>query len=71
MIMKFVNLVITIIALPVILILLKLLWAFTVPEIFPGAIKQGLIVATLSWTAAFKLAVFIFIVGLFIRSKQQ
>ncbi|HUT85377.1 MAG TPA: hypothetical protein VMW66_00910 [Elusimicrobiales bacterium] len=69
--MKFVNLVITIIALPVILILLKLLWAFTVPEIFPGAIKQGLIVATLSWTAAFKLAVFIFIVGLFIRSKQQ
>jgi hypothetical protein len=67
--MKLAKFLITIIALPVILILLKLLWAFTVPEVFPGAVQQGLITATLSWTAAFKVAVFIFIVGLFISVK--
>ena len=71
MIMKFINFIITILALPVILILLKLLWVFTIPEIFPGAVAQGLVVDTLSWTAAFKVAVFIFVVGLFIKVKKQ
>jgi hypothetical protein len=41
------------------LLLVKLLWAWTVPELFPGAVKQELIAATISWTASFKLALFI------------
>ena len=68
--MKLAKFLITLIALPVILVLLKLLWAFTVPEIFPGAVEQGLITATLSWTAALKLAVFIFIVGMFVSVRK-
>ncbi len=68
--MKPAKFLITIIALPIILVLLKLLWAFTVPEIFPGAVEQGLITATLSWTAAFKVAVFIFVVGIFMSVRK-
>jgi len=42
-----------------VLLLVKLLWAWTVPELFPGAVKTGLIAETISWYAAFKLAIFI------------
>jgi hypothetical protein len=41
------------------LLLVKWLWEWTVPELFPGAVKQGLIAATISWYASFKLAIFI------------
>ena len=41
------------------LLLIKLLWAWTVPDLFPGAVQQKLIVESISWTAAFKLAIFI------------
>ena len=41
------------------LLLVKLLWEWTVPELFPGAVKQGLIAAAISWYASFKLAIFI------------
>jgi hypothetical protein len=68
--MKLAKFLITLIALPVILVLLKLLWAFTVPEIFPGAVEKGLITATLSWTAAFKVAIFIFVVGMFVSVRK-
>ncbi len=41
------------------LLLVKLLCAWTVPELFPGAVQTGLIARTISWYAAFKLAIFI------------
>ncbi|MFC1576291.1 hypothetical protein ACFL3J_01325 [Candidatus Omnitrophota bacterium] len=41
------------------LLLIKLLWAWTIPDLFPGAVKQGLVAGTISWLAAFKLALFI------------
>ena len=68
--MKIINFLVAIVALPVILVLLKLLWVFTVPQIFPGAVEQNLIVQTLSWSAAFKLALFIYVIGLFIRVRK-
>jgi hypothetical protein len=69
--MKFINFLVALVAFPVILILLKLLWVFTIPEVFPGAVEQGLIVSVLSWKAAFKVALFIFVVGLFIRVRKS
>jgi lysylphosphatidylglycerol synthetase-like protein (DUF2156 family) len=42
----------------VVLLLIKLVWAWTIPDIFPGAVAAGLIVKTISWYTAFKLAVF-------------
>ena len=38
--------------------LIKLLWAWTIPDLFPGAVEQGLIAAEISWLTSFKLAVF-------------
>ena len=42
-----------------VLLLIKLLWAWTIPDIFPGAVDDGLIVSSLSWFSALKVAIFI------------
>ena len=41
------------------LIVFKFVWAWVVPDLFPGAVEQGLIVADLTWLAALKLAVLV------------
>ena len=41
---------------------IKLLWAWTIPDLFPGAVEQGLIAAEISWLTSFKLALFLGIV---------
>jgi hypothetical protein len=41
------------------LLLIKLLWPWTIPDLFPGAVDQGLIAREISWYASFKLAVFV------------
>ena len=41
------------------LFLIKILWAWTIPDLFPGAVEQGLIAGSISWLTAFKLALFI------------
>jgi len=47
----------------VVLLLLKLLWAWTVPDIFPGAVEQGLVARTISWYTALKIALFMSVFG--------
>jgi hypothetical protein len=42
-----------------VLLLVKLLWAWTVPDLFPGAVKEGLIAGSISWLAALKVAIFV------------
>jgi hypothetical protein len=37
----------------------KFVWAWVVPDLFPGAVAQGLISADLTWLAAVKLAVLV------------
>ena len=37
---------------------IKLLWAWTVPDLFPGAVKENLVAAHISWFTAIKLSVF-------------
>ncbi|MDI9586188.1 MAG: hypothetical protein QM473_18345 [Acidobacteriota bacterium] len=43
----------------IVLLVVKLLWAWTIPDLFPGAVEQGLVAGTISWWTAFKLAVFV------------
>ncbi len=45
------------------LFLVKLLWAWTIPDLFPGGVEQGLIAPSLSWYTAFKLAIFVALLG--------
>ena len=45
------------------LFLIKVLWAWTIPDIFPGAVEQNLIVAELSWLTSFKLALLVVVLA--------
>ncbi len=42
-----------------VLLVVKWLWAWTIPDLFPGAVEEGLIAANISWYTAFKLALFV------------
>ena len=42
---------------------IKLLWAWTVPDLFPGAVGQGLVAAEITWLTSFKLALFIALIN--------
>jgi len=42
-----------------VLLLLKVMWAWTVPDLFPGAVKLGLVAREISWMAALKVALFV------------
>ena len=37
---------------------IKLLWAWTIPDLFPGAVEEGLVAKEISWLTSFKLALF-------------
>jgi len=40
-------------------VVFKFVWAWVVPDLFPGAVEAGLIIADLTWLAALKLAVLV------------
>ena len=44
-------------------IFFKFVWAWVVPDLFPGAVAQGLVSGNLSWLAALKVAVLAGILG--------
>jgi len=41
-----------------VLFMVKALWAWLVPDLFPAAVEQGLVARSISWLAAFKIALF-------------
>ena len=43
----------------VVLFLVKILWAWTIPDLFPGAAEQGLIAKEISWYTSLKVAIFV------------
>ena len=43
----------------IVLLLVKLFWAWTIPDLFPGAVSQGLVAESISWYTAFKVAIFV------------
>jgi hypothetical protein len=59
------GIVAAVLAFVVVLLLVKLLWAWTVPDLFPGAVAQGLVAGTISWITAIKIAIFVAILSAF------
>lgn len=53
----------------VFLLLVKALWSWTVPDLFPGAVEQGLVAGSISWWTAAKLALLAAILAAFGRGK--
>ena len=41
------------------LFFVKILWAWTIPDLFPGAVDQGLIAKEISWYTSLKVAIFV------------
>ena len=41
------------------LFLVKILLAWTIPDLFPGAVEQGLIAIEISWYTSLKVAIFV------------
>lgn len=52
------------------LLLLRWLWAWTVPDLFPGAVQQGLVAGTISWYTALKLAIFLAVLAGFAGARK-
>ena len=50
-----------------VLFLVKILWAWTVPDLFPGAVEQGLIAESISWMTSLKVAIFVAVLAGFTR----
>ncbi len=53
------------------LLLIKTLWAWTVPDLCPGAVQQGLVAGTISWFTAMKLALFVAVLGGVARGNES
>jgi hypothetical protein len=49
-------------------VVFKFVWAWVVPDLFPGAVAEGLISADLTWLAAVKLAVLVGVLSGFYQS---
>ena len=45
------------------LLVVKVLWAWTVPDLFPGAVEQGLVAKSVSWYTAMKVAILVAVLG--------
>ncbi len=45
--------------------LVSWLWAWTIPDLFPGAVEKGLVAGTISWMTGLKISIFIaFLMGI-------
>jgi hypothetical protein len=55
----------------VMLLVVKLLWAWTVPDLFPGAVEQGLVAKQISWLAAVKIALVVAVLSAFTRNHGR
>ncbi|HUT34520.1 MAG TPA: hypothetical protein VNE39_13620 [Planctomycetota bacterium] len=53
------GVVVACVAFVVFLLVIKALWAWTMPDLFPEAVKQGLVAETISWGTAAKVALFL------------
>jgi hypothetical protein len=52
-------------------VVFKFVWAWVVPDLFPGAVTQGLISASLTWFATLKLAVLVAVLNGFYPSLLE
>jgi uncharacterized membrane protein len=52
-------------------VLFKFVWAWVVPDLFPGAVEQGLIAADLTWLASLKLAVLVAVLSGFYPALNE
>jgi len=53
------------------IVVFKFVWAWVVPDLFPGAVEQGLVAADLTWLASLKLAVLVAVLSGFYPALSE
>lgn len=51
------------------LLIIKLAWSWVIPDLFPGAVSEGLVAGTIGWYTSFKLAPIIAILAGILKAK--
>ncbi len=51
--------------------LVKILWAWTVPDLFPGAVQQGLVAGSISWLSAARIAICVAVLSGIVGSNHS
>ncbi|MFW5985505.1 MAG: hypothetical protein ACOCQ1_04405 [Halanaerobiaceae bacterium] len=46
-------------------VFIKYFWGWIIPDLFPGAVEQGLITDTISWGTTFKLMILFLLFNIF------
>jgi hypothetical protein len=59
------------IAFIIVLFLIKILWARTIPDLFPGAVEQGLVAGSISWLTAAKVAIAVGVLAGVVRGQYS
>ena len=52
------------------LFIIKLLWGWVIPDLFPGAVAQGLVAGSISWYTSFKLALVLALLSGLFKANQ-
>ena len=52
-------------------VVFKFVWAWVIPDLFPGAVEQGLVAEDLTWLAAVKLAVLVAVLSGFYPALDE
>ena len=45
------------------LLVIKAMWAWIIPDLFPGAVQQGLVAGSITWATSAKVALFLALVS--------
>ncbi len=53
------------------LLIIKGLWAWTIPDLFPGAVRQNMVAESISWTTAGKVALILFLLAFLFRGSRS
>ena len=53
------------------ILIIKYLWGWTVPDLFPKAVAEGYVAEQISWFTALKLSLFIAFLGGMIRGHKS
>ena len=49
--------------------LVKFMWAWTIPDLFPGAVEQGLVAGNIGWLTSIKVALMVAVLSAFAKGS--
>ncbi len=63
------GLVVAVVVFVLMIFLVKLMWAWTIPDLFPGAVDQGLVAGDIGWLTSVKVALMVAVLSAFAKGS--